>query len=240
MRLSKIRHLFFAYLIITLPLSAFAQTSSFDPEKDVTLGSTDAPHELVFYFSPGCPSCIQDIERKLPRIVTDYVEPGELRIIFREIPDIVANLSTDSGELQNARQTSWNFGFAMRCSFEDGGSEAYLATLGALIAAMKEVLPLDAFIRFPYLPEGILPGDIFQPMIAQGVITQERYRQCGEPPLLDNIRATFERHQRLHQQAGGSSVPAYVLDGELVKGLHENASPRLLATLEEVIGEPAQ
>lgn len=57
-----------------------------------TLGSSTAPVVLELYSDFQCPACKQFVTLQLPRLVTDFVAPGTLRIVARDI-DILGRAS---------------------------------------------------------------------------------------------------------------------------------------------------
>lgn len=55
-----------------------------DGEK--TLGEANAPVTVVEYFSLGCPHCRHFHEDILPKLKTDYIDTGKVRLVFRDFP----------------------------------------------------------------------------------------------------------------------------------------------------------
>ena len=56
------------------------------PMGDLPIGSPDAPVTMIEYASLTCSHCASFHVNKLPKLMTDYVETGKLRIILREFP----------------------------------------------------------------------------------------------------------------------------------------------------------
>jgi len=54
------------------------------PEK--YLGKADAPVTIVEYASMTCPHCAHFHETTLPELKTKYIDPGKVRMVFREFP----------------------------------------------------------------------------------------------------------------------------------------------------------
>jgi len=61
-------------------------------EQGLSLGSPRAPVTLVEFGDLQCPSCAGFAEKSLPTLVSDYVRPGKLRIVFRPL-DIIGSES---------------------------------------------------------------------------------------------------------------------------------------------------
>ena len=51
---------------------------------DMLMGSPKAPVQLVVFASPSCPGCAHWWTHELPDIRKAYIEPGKVRIVFRE------------------------------------------------------------------------------------------------------------------------------------------------------------
>lgn len=50
------------------------------------LGSKDAPVTVVEFFNYLCPHCRDHSEEILPRIISEYVDTGKVRYVFRDFP----------------------------------------------------------------------------------------------------------------------------------------------------------
>ena len=55
-----------------------------DGEK--VLGEATAPVTIVEYFSLGCPHCRHFHETILPKLKTEYIDTGKVRMVFRDFP----------------------------------------------------------------------------------------------------------------------------------------------------------
>jgi protein-disulfide isomerase len=55
-------------------------------EGEKMLGEADAPVTMVEYFSLGCIHCKNFHETILPKLKTDYIDTGKVRLVFRDFP----------------------------------------------------------------------------------------------------------------------------------------------------------
>jgi len=55
-------------------------------EGDKAMGEAKAPVTIVEYFSLGCPHCRKFHETILPKLKTDYIDTGKVRLVFRDFP----------------------------------------------------------------------------------------------------------------------------------------------------------
>lgn len=78
---------------ISLAQQPFVYTAQSD---DVVIGVPDAKVTLVEYASLSCPHCAHFHNDVLPALKKKYVEPGQLRIVFRHFP---LNASALSGAI---------------------------------------------------------------------------------------------------------------------------------------------
>ncbi len=53
---------------------------------EMALGKSDAPVTMIEYSSLGCPHCATFHLDTLPRIKTEYIDTGKLRLIYRDFP----------------------------------------------------------------------------------------------------------------------------------------------------------
>ncbi len=53
---------------------------------DKVLGEATAPVTIVEYFSLGCPHCRHFHETILPKLKTEYIDTGKVRLVFRDFP----------------------------------------------------------------------------------------------------------------------------------------------------------
>lgn len=74
-----------------------------DDAGDPALGRTDAPVTLYYFADFQCPFCREFELRVLPSLQRDYVEPGLVRVVFKDFPI----LGEDSWTAAAASQHLW-------------------------------------------------------------------------------------------------------------------------------------
>lgn len=82
----------FAAALTLLPLAAFAQEAPAAEEaaappavQEMALGPEDAPVTIVEYASLTCPHCANWHGESYPRLKADFIDQGQVRLIFREV-----------------------------------------------------------------------------------------------------------------------------------------------------------
>jgi protein-disulfide isomerase len=66
-----------------MPLQAFGQ--EIHDILEMSMGSEDAPVTLIEYASFTCPHCADFQQSVMPQIRENYIEPGKVKLIFREV-----------------------------------------------------------------------------------------------------------------------------------------------------------
>ena len=87
------RRTLFAALGATL-LAACSQADGQNPPAaasgpaltDIILGDPDAPITVTEYASWTCPACLQFHEDVMPMLKSEYIETGQVKLVFREFP----------------------------------------------------------------------------------------------------------------------------------------------------------
>jgi protein-disulfide isomerase len=72
------------WTLIWLPL-VLTETSAAEPQEHI-LGDPQAPVTIIEYASLTCPHCAQFHNEVLPQLKERYIEPGKVRMIYRDFP----------------------------------------------------------------------------------------------------------------------------------------------------------
>ena len=67
------------------------------------IGKADAPVVMAYWFDYQCPYCKQEEETVFPQLIKDYVDPGKLKIVFKDF----AFLGPDSDVASRAARAVW-------------------------------------------------------------------------------------------------------------------------------------
>ena len=57
-----------------------------DSTKEMVIGQADAPLTIVEYASLGCSHCASFHSNTYPRLKRDYIDPGKVKLVFRDFP----------------------------------------------------------------------------------------------------------------------------------------------------------
>lgn len=93
-----------------------------DPDRDPILGDVDAPVTLVKFTDFGCVFCGRFYDETQGQLVSEYVESGDLRIVYKDSP-----ITQLHPQAPNAHS-------AANCVFEQAGHEAYYEYVSTVYA----------------------------------------------------------------------------------------------------------
>jgi len=164
-------------------------------EGDHVIGNTDAPVTMIVYASVTCPHCSHWFETVWPKLNKDYVDKGELRIVFREFPTAPAQLAIAGFQIAN-------------CAPE----EKYFSLIEHQMAEQENII------------EGVKAGNGLETYLAiaklAGLEDKEQMDTCLESEAgIERMQAAME----LASAAKVTGVPAFIIDGKLYKGNGEFA-----------------
>jgi protein-disulfide isomerase len=92
----------------TLPAAGTQPSVAVDASKVKTdgepyIGNADAPVTIAYWFDYQCPFCKQNEEQSMPQIISDYVNTGKAKVIFKDF----AFLGPDSQTLAQYARAVW-------------------------------------------------------------------------------------------------------------------------------------
>ena len=102
---------------VAVPAAAWAQTVTPVREGDRTLGSPTAPVTLTVYLSPTCGHCARWHTEAFPAFRAKYVDTGQVRIAFRDLPTPPAQLAV-AGAVMARCAPEDRYGDALEALFE--------------------------------------------------------------------------------------------------------------------------
>ena len=173
-----------------VPTKAEAMTIQAD---DHVMGSADAEHDLVTYVSVTCGHCRDWFNGEWPKVKSELVETGKLRVAVRELPTSPAQVSVAGFMLANcAGEEAWFDNIEMQFERQD-----------ATIKALSEGKGQDAFVQ--------LAND-------SGLDGEDGLNAC----LADDAQfARIDKSIQRYEVTGAQGVPAFFLDGKPFTGAHK-------------------
>ncbi len=132
-------------LFVLASTPSTARIESFtDSIKEMVIGQADAPLTIVEYASLGCSHCASFHNDTYPRLKKDYIDPGKVKLVFRDFPLGTPALAAT---------------MIARCS----GSERYFGFVDIFFRAQPQWSrasnPLDALIKVARFG-GMSPADV--------------------------------------------------------------------------------
>ena len=170
-----------------------------------SIGSEDAPVQLIEYASPTCPACKYWHDEIHPVIMENYVETGKVRFIFREYPlhspDVPAYL------------------IAM-CA----GEEKYFDVLDDLFEHQSGVINAAE--------NGVLPEALLTIGKRHGIEDEAAFNACQSNRALRNRMAdTYQTAE----QYGVTGTPTFVVNGQMRQYTEMNSVERVTEALDAAL-----
>ena len=162
-------------------------------EGDHVIGSASAPETMIIYASVMCPHCAQWFDTVWPEIKKDYVETGNLRVVFREFPTAPAQLSFAGFLIANCGPDDQYF----------ANIEHQMAEQANLLKAAQAGVGKEAYL------EVALKG---------GLKDEDEMNTCLSD---EDGMARIQNAMKLAKSARVNSVPNFIIGGELFKGKSE-------------------
>jgi protein-disulfide isomerase len=171
----------------------------FTPEGHAFVGVADAPVTLEEWTDYACPFCQRYARDVAPQLLADYVRPGRLRIVLRDLP------------LEKLHPTAKAAHVAARCAGEQG-ADRYWALHDVLFARQGE------WARLPN------PAQFLSEAAAGLGVDVERYRACVDR---GEAASAVARDLAEARDKGYHSTPAFrLLSGGRELARIEGAQPR--------------
>ena len=85
------------------PPTAAADIAKVSQQGAPFIGDAKAPVVMAYWYDYQCPFCRENEEKVMPRLITDYVKPGKLKILFKDF----AFLGRDSQTAALAARAVW-------------------------------------------------------------------------------------------------------------------------------------
>ncbi|MEM0984665.1 MAG: thioredoxin domain-containing protein [Pseudomonadota bacterium] len=172
---------------------------------DMVLGDPDAPVTLIEYASVTCGACYQFHRDVVPNIVERFIEPGDVKFIFREFPTPPANVAVA--------------GFAIaRCA----GPDKYFDVIDDLFDSQQGIIEAARI--------GAVRPALEAVAARHGIEGAEAFDAC----LADrDIRQAIADTVLGGEEFGVSSTPTLILQGEVLPSTMQSRTPEGLSSLIE-------
>lgn len=153
------------------------------------LGDVDAPVTIVEFSDYQCPFCQRHVQETMPAIMSDMIETGQVRYVFKDLP-----LDGLHPEARAAAQ-------AARCA---GEQDAYWKMHDALFEKQQE-----------WSGQGPAANDIFLSLAADLTLDEDAFSACiEEERYADAIQDNVEEARSL----GATATPYFFIDGLPIPG----------------------
>ncbi len=200
-----------------------------DSAIDIIVGEVDTPHELIVYFSPGCPGCIV-LHEFLSDLYGRGVSEDRLRIVYRLVPAFYHR----GGNNPLAEERSDWMGRWLQCTYTTGGADSFDAAMDVFISyAMATNRRFEGEITWPAIPNGRFAS--FRSLLRErGVYADPEQPACDA----ERARDIFARNVVLLDRTAGEDqsrvqAPMLILDGRwLDQPIAERRAWDLFALLE--------
>ncbi len=211
-----------------------------DEQQDIIIGSKDAPHEMIIYTSPGCYPCLRLFGLSHQIIKERYVDSGNLRLVFRQVPGIVPFVKDEDGGTKIFKRGQSNSALAAisaRCANHYLGDKGYTDTLYYLYAALNENVPGPQLQAWPHYNDTTIQK-IFFAIGKKGQVSKEQYETClAEPMKSDTLKILNRNADIFSKDLGQKTLPAYYLDGKKLDLDTKLPSEELRKILKETFGK---
>lgn len=157
-------------------------------EKDMVLGSPDAPITLIEYASVTCPACAAWHQEVLPEMKSKYIDTGKVRLVFREFPTPPVPMSYIGSLLG-------------RCAAEKANTDAYFLVIATLMKTQRTWI------------QGEDPKAELMKIAAQAGMDEAQFDAClKRQDLVDVISANVDAGADTFKI---SRTPSFVINGEV-------------------------
>jgi len=157
-------------------------------EKDMVLGSPDAPITLIEYASVTCPACAAWHQQVLPEVKAKYIDTGKVRLVFREFPTPPVPMSYIGSLLG-------------RCAAEKASTDAYFLVIATLMKTQRTWI------------QGEDPKAELMKIAAQAGMDEAQFDAClKRQDLVDVISANVDAGSETFKI---SRTPSFVINGEV-------------------------
>lgn len=168
---------------------------SIDPSKislegEPVKGSADAPVTMVMYEDYECPFCKRFEEQTLPQIVSNYVDSGKVKLVWKDLPlpERIHPWADEGAE-------------AMECVYRVGGDEAFWPVKNKVFANQDSITKSNVYDK------------VKQWAVDQGV-SGSQLQQCYDNGAMQEINEDKQEARSV----GASGTPTIFINGKKIVG----------------------
>lgn len=178
-------------------------------DDDPILGDKDAPVTIIEFSDYECPFCKRHFDETLPQLIENYVKPGKVKIVFRDLP------------LGFHEPMATKEAIAANCAREQGGDTKYFQYHD------------EIFTRTISNGNGLSENDLTTIALDTGLDINSFNSCLLDPAQEDEVRKDVADASK----AGASGTPTFVIgkssssgeiDGELLVGAQPYAAFQVL------------
>jgi len=213
--------LLFATFLMMSSVQAQAQSDwqvlPVDPQRDAIIGVEDAPHTLIFYFSPACWHCFKLFQGSLTDSLLTQLNAREVRVVFRLFPPIVSPPPQGTVAEQTISQddglgVSFHLARQLTCVQRRKGGPEFMKAFGMLRQAIIDNAENEGQLdSWPYFSNDQIRAVATQFNDTNGM-SAEDIAGCDT----DEINSYIQEISRNVIEGGHTSAPLAFINGEQI------------------------
>lgn len=165
-------------------------------ENEPVMGAADAPVTMVVFEDFECPFCKRFEENAMPQIVSNYVETGDVKVVWKDLPlpERIHPWADESAE-------------AMECVYRVGGDDAFWAVKNKVFDNQDTITKSNVYDK------------VKQWASAEGVSASE-LQQCYDTGAMEEVN----QDKSEARSVGASGTPTVFINGQKIVGAQPYSS----------------
>ncbi|MCJ7478703.1 MAG: DsbA family protein [Candidatus Nanohaloarchaeota archaeon QJJ-7] len=160
-------------------------------EGEPVLGQSDAPVTMVIYEDFECPFCKRFEENAVPQIVSNYVDTGDVKFVWKDLPlpERVHPWADDGAA-------------AMECVFREGGDDAFWNVKDEVFANQDQITESNVY-------------DNIKQYASEEGVSESAIQQCLDN---DNPMDEVNADKQGADSVGATGTPTVFINGKKIVG----------------------